>query len=125
MFPTVRKCATWSVQTTLFLPIVTNCRKIQVPIGQSRADTGEIAIPHIDIHLPSLDNDPTFVTMSEWRESDASPALRPAWTGFRASIERGSMATADPTDAPAGGFRLKFHPRMLGTASPVFPRIRD
>ncbi len=31
------------------------------------------------------------------------------------------MATADPTDAPAGGFRLKFHPRMLGTASPVFP----
>ena len=25
------------------------------------------------------------------------------------------------TDAPAGGFQLKFHPRILGTASPVFP----
>ncbi len=31
------------------------------------------------------------------------------------------MTSAHQTDEPAGGFQLKFHPRMLGTASPVFP----
>jgi sphingolipid delta-4 desaturase len=31
------------------------------------------------------------------------------------------MTAAESTNEPPGGFRLKFHPRILGTAAPVFP----
>ncbi len=31
------------------------------------------------------------------------------------------MATGSQTASPAGGFRFRFHPRVLGSAAPVFP----